>query len=229
MQQPMQALIVLILITLLALVENLPLIPWSPLMIGYGVSALILPFLLRKPSDLGLKRPSSYSVAALWVVIWFVAYYALASTSSKLYADYLVSTRQVGNPQIDYSAAQAQVFRETASRSGMDVKEFLRLVPLGPLLWAPIAEELLYRGYGYLSLSASGFLKASSVTTVFFALRHAVQFSSLPAFALLPILIWSMQLIPFGFFASHLVHRTGSIYPPILLHFLVNLPPHLNL
>lgn len=229
MQRSVQALIVLTLLTLVALVENLPVIPWSPLMIAYGGLALLMPLLLRRPSDLGLRRPTSYGVAAIWVGIWFATYYALAATSSKLYADYLISIRQVGNPQIDYSAAQAQVIRETASRSGVDAKEFLRLVPLGTLLWAPIAEELLYRGYGYLSLSASGFLTASSVTTVFFGLRHAVQFSSLPAFAFIPILVWSVQVIPFGFFASHLVHRTGSIYPAILLHFLVNLPPNLNL
>lgn len=224
-----QAIFVLTFLTAIALVENLPITPWSPWMVLYGGLAIILPFLLRRPSDLGFTRPKSYAKAGLWLLVWLAAFYALATLSSKAYADYLAASRQVGNPQFDYSAAQGQVVQSAASKSGMSVSEFLRLVPLGTLVWAPIAEEVLYRGYGYISLSKSGFLAASSVSTLYFALRHAVQLSSLPVFAFIPILVWMVQVVPFGFFASHLVHRTGSIYPAMLLHFLVNLLSYLNL
>ncbi len=224
-----QALLVLSALAAVALVENLPVTPWSPWMILYGGLAIVLPFFLRRPPDLGFLRPRSYAIAGLWTLVWLGAFYALATLNSRAYADYLAASRQVGNPQFDYSAAQGQVVQSAASKAGMSVSEFLRLVPLGTLVWAPIAEEVLYRGYGYISLSKSGFLAASSVSTLYFALRHAVQLSSLPVFAYIPILVWLVQVVPFGFFASHLVHKTGSIYPAMLLHFLVNLLSYLNL
>jgi len=224
-----QAIVVLTLLTATALIENLPATPWSPWMLVYGSTAISLPLLLRRPVELGLVRPKSFLKAGFWVAVWLAAFYALTSLTGRLYSDYLAASRQVGNPQFDYSAAQGQVVQNTAARSGMDVAEFLRLVPLGTLLWAPVAEELLYRGFGFLSFARSGFLAASAISTLYFALRHVVQFSSLPVLALIPILVWLVHVVPFGFFASHLVYKTESTYPAILLHFLVNLLSQFNL
>jgi uncharacterized protein len=69
----------------------------------------------------------------------------------------------------------------------------------------PIVEELLFRGIGFYLLAQFGQVAAVVVTAIAFALTHGILVG-LPIFFIIGVGL--------GFMRS----RTGSIYPPILLH-----------
>ena len=77
-------------------------------------------------------------------------------------------------------------------------------------LVAPAVEELLYRGVGFTAVqSFYGATAAIVVTSLAFGLSHGL-IEALPV------------LTTFGVILAVLRHRTGSIYPPIILHSLFN-------
>jgi membrane protease YdiL (CAAX protease family) len=74
---------------------------------------------------------------------------------------------------------------------------------------APVVEELTYRGLGYTLLLPSGIASAILVTGIAFALSHGL----IRAFPVLFVI---------GAGLAFLRWRTGSIYPPIILHAAFN-------
>jgi membrane protease YdiL (CAAX protease family) len=74
---------------------------------------------------------------------------------------------------------------------------------------APIAEELTYRGLGFSVLARFGKTAAIVLVGIAFGLGHGLVTA-------LPI------LIAFGIGLAYLRSRTGSVYPPIVLHAVFN-------
>lgn len=74
---------------------------------------------------------------------------------------------------------------------------------------APFVEELTYRGLGYSVLARFGPTAAILLVGVAFGLGHGL-------FVALPI------LTAFGIGLAYLRSRTGSVYPPMLLHAVFN-------
>jgi membrane protease YdiL (CAAX protease family) len=72
-------------------------------------------------------------------------------------------------------------------------------------LLGPLVEELLFRGLGFHLLAQFGHVAAIVITAVAFALTHGIAVG-LPIFFVIGLGL--------GFIRS----RTGSIYPPLLLH-----------
>lgn len=199
-------------------------------MVIYGLAASVIPLILRNREGLGLRLPHEWARAVSLVLVWLAVYYLISTATNKVYTAQLVSHQVVGDVRYDYGAAHGQVMETASEKIGWDLRDYERMTPLGTLVWAPIVEELLYRGYGFNSLMArNSFLISSTVTTAFFALRHAVQLLVLSPIAVVPIVVWMLEVIPFGYMASHAVRRTGSILPAMLLHFLVNLLAYLGL
>jgi uncharacterized protein len=73
----------------------------------------------------------------------------------------------------------------------------------------PIVEELIYRGIGFTLLAPYGAWVAILVTGLLFGAAHGLVLG-------LPI------LVGFGFVLAWLRWKTGSVYPPILLHAVFN-------
>ncbi|MBI1752956.1 MAG: CPBP family intramembrane metalloprotease [Acidobacteria bacterium] len=81
---------------------------------------------------------------------------------------------------------------------------------LGPLLGAPLSEEILFRGYGLARIrELGGRRRALFLTALVFSLLHGHWFR-LPGTFLL------------GLFFGWLVLRTGSLWPAFIGHFTVN-------
>ncbi len=92
-----------------------------------------------------------------------------------------------------------------SSRAGAFVANFVVIAVV-----APIVEETTYRGLGFAAVSSSfGPLTAILVTGVAFGLSHGLVVA-LPVLSL------------FGVLLAVLRWRTGSLYPPIVLHALFN-------
>lgn len=100
--------------------------------------------------------------------------------------------------------AQDTGFNEAASTSELAIA-FLALVVV-----APIVEELLFRGFVFKGLRQSlGAWPAIIVSALIFGLAHLQVNVGIDTFAL-------------GLVLAFLVHKTGSIYPAIVLHAMKN-------
>lgn len=57
MDRGKEVFLVLTALTILHFIENLWLVPWSPLMVIFGILAILIPLKCRRGEELGLKRP----------------------------------------------------------------------------------------------------------------------------------------------------------------------------
>jgi membrane protease YdiL (CAAX protease family) len=101
----------------------------------------------------------------------------------------------------------------------------LTLYALLILVWAPVGEELFYRGYIQgVWRQSSGFSAAALVSAAFFGIRHATHLFFLwPDVPLVVTANWVVYTFVFGLLMSYLYEKTHSLYPPMLIHFGVNL------
>jgi membrane protease YdiL (CAAX protease family) len=84
------------------------------------------------------------------------------------------------------------------------------LLLFGGTVIAPIVEEIFFRGFIFAGLRQQyGWQRAALISSALFALLH------LTPTAILPILI-------LGYIFAYLYHRSGSIWPAILMHMLTN-------
>ncbi len=92
------------------------------------------------------------------------------------------------------------------------------------LLWAPIAEELFYRGYVYTSLKQHLPLAAAwGISVAAFGLRHVIHFYYLWPHLSVAGVVWACSMLIFGSLMTWLYERTGGLGPSMLVHLLVNL------
>jgi membrane protease YdiL (CAAX protease family) len=85
------------------------------------------------------------------------------------------------------------------------------MLGIGVIGAAPIAEEMFFRGFMFPGLrKLSGFWPAALVSSLLFASAH-FQLGLVIPFGII------------GFILAYLYHRSGSLIPPIGMHFLFNL------
>ncbi len=85
------------------------------------------------------------------------------------------------------------------------------LIFLIAVIVAPFVEELFFRGFVFAGFSQRyGWQKAAIISSILFAVGHLQPFAIFPLFLL-------------GYVFAYLYQRSGSIWPGILMHFLVNL------
>lgn len=107
-------------------------------------------------------------------------------------------------PQIDLEQSQSIVFK--------DAKGVLEVATsaIALLVVAPIAEELVFRGFIFKGLKNSfGFIIAAVVSSVIFGVAHGQINVAVDTFCL-------------GIFLCYLYEKTDSIWPAIMLHMTKN-------
>jgi CAAX protease family protein len=83
------------------------------------------------------------------------------------------------------------------------------LVLVGVLL-APFVEEMFFRGFLFAGFRQRfGWKKAALLSSTFFALAHLQPAALIPTFIL-------------GYLLAYIFHKANSLWPGIILHFLVN-------
>jgi len=168
----------------------------------YTLAILIVlgvPWLVKKQrtteGDLGLKSLPTW-MDILWAPAGAVVYIILTTIVTSLAMAFL--------PFIDYTQAQETGFSELANQSEY-ILAFLSLVII-----APIAEEVLFRGYLFGKLRKYAPVWVSIlVTSALFALVHFQWNVALDVFAL-SIVLCLLRVV------------SGSLWPSILLHMLKN-------
>ena len=182
---------------------DVPLFAFMVYTIGLLVALLVLRYLLRRRQlgwrDVGLRGGLSKTAALYAIGGWFVAFF--------LY--YLVETT--------LAWVGVRMFWDEGAFFGFDTAWRVIGICLAALVVAPIAEEIIYRGYVLQSLLA--------------------RFSSPPA-AILSALIFAsihigvgpgmvVYLFLGGLIPAYLYIKFRSIYPCVLMHFLNNIVAYL--
>ena len=207
--------------TLLVLVEGW-LSPWAPFFPIYAALAIALPLWLRsyrlgKARDVlvrGLRRAITFIILALAVDLGLSLAYAVCLNAGGL----------LGNPYYDLGATLEELASHASLRLGITVEQAFYIYALFVLVWAPIGEELFYRGYLYGGLrNRAGPWGAAAISAVFFGLRHATHFAILPVFPHAAALWWALSTAVFGLIMAWAYEETGSLYVPVLAHFITNI------
>lgn len=144
---------------------------------------------------------------------WIDAGYALVAYGL-YFLTYLavVIVAQMFLTGVDFEQEQ-QIGFEAAYSTAALLMSFASLVIL-----PPIAEEIMFRGFLFTSLRAKfNFWLATVITSILFGIAHLQFGSDAP-------LLWVAAIDTFvlSCFLCYLRERTGSLWPPILLHAIKN-------
>lgn len=196
-----------LLLTLVALAES-TIAPWAPLIVLYAVLCIVIPAASGSCYFGSFKKV----LAARWHIL-------LICLVSLILWDRLCTTLF---PSL---RAALPVFLKT---SGVKLHTDALLTKitfaLFILIWAPVGEELFYRGYlqGKLRKKMS-FAKALLIAASFFAVRHGIHLLFLfPNVPWQAAFTWVILGFGWGIALGWLYEKSGSLYLPMAAHFLAN-------
>lgn len=212
-----------VVLTLVVLVESI--FPsWAPYFLLYAFLAICLPLFLKAYTfgSFGAVMKSHWRLilaAGLIAVFW-------DQVVTGRFLEYLLTVGGVaGDPFYSLTAAIESLSIAAGDKFGIGKDVAMSLYAVFLVLWAPVGEELFYRGYmqGVLRQSRS-FVSAALISAAFFGVRHATHLFFLwPAFPLVAAASWVVSAFVFGLLMSYLYEKTHSLYPPMLIHAAVNL------
>lgn len=214
-------LLVVALLTLLCRIETTA-VPWSPYFVVYGLLALLIPLGLGAAPI----RATRLSGTALWRLTAAVAVLAIGIDSGifTLSYDWLLAQWGLAQPFYSISGATNLLIQTVSERQQISLMTAMGVFGVFVLLWAPVAEELFYRGYVYGSLKQHLPLAAAwGISVAVFGLRHVIHFYYLWPHLSVAGAVWACSMLIFGSLMTWLYERTGGLGPSMLVHLLVNL------
>jgi membrane protease YdiL (CAAX protease family) len=210
-------------LTLIVLAESIfP--PWAPYFVVYALLAIAIPVAL-----------GTYQFGSLWAVLrsnwklilglFIIVLIWDEGITTWLYERALAALGLGGNPFYSLNAALETLAAAAALKFGITPDTAMMLYALFIVVWAPVGEELFYRGYIQGVLRQSWGFKASAlVSAAFFGLRHATHLFFLwPNVPWVAAGSWVAGAFVFGLLMSYLYEKTRSLYPLMLVHAAVNL------
>lgn len=212
-----------VVLTLIVLAESIfP--PWAPYFIVYAFLAIFIPLAL-KTYAFGSFRAVLSSKWKLILSLFVVAVIVDEGIATWLYQRLLDSFGVGGNAFYSLNAATELLAGEAARKFSITRDTALALYALFIVVWAPLGEELFYRGYMQGALRQTRSLRVSAlVSAAFFGIRHATHFFFLwPNVPWIAAASWVISAFVFGLLMSYLYEKTRSLYPPMLVHVGVNL------
>jgi membrane protease YdiL (CAAX protease family) len=210
-------------LTLIVLAESIfP--PWAPYFIVYALLAIIIPLAL-KTYQFGSFRAVMQSHWKVILGIFLVALIVDQGIFTWLYQFILNGFGVGGNAYYSLNAAVEIMTGAAARKLNITQDTALILYALFLVVWAPIGEELFYRGYMQGVLRKFGSFRVSAlVSAAFFGIRHATHLFFLwPNVPWVAAASWVVGAFVFGWLMSYLYEKTRSLYPPMLVHAVVNI------
>ena len=214
-------LLVVVLLTVLCRVETTA-VPWSPYFIFYGLLALLIPLWLGSVPI----RATRLSGKPLWRLTAIVAVLAISIDSGifTIAYDSLLAHLGLAQPFYSISGATNLLIQTVSVRQQISLLAAMGIFGLFVLLWAPVAEELFYRGYVYTSLKQHLPLAAAwGISVAAFGLRHIVHYFYIWPELSVASVVWVCSMLVFGSLMTWLYERSGGLGPAMLVHLLVNL------
>lgn len=214
-------LLVVALLTLLCRIETTS-APWSPYFFAYGALALALPLWL----GCAPIKPRRLTGKPLWRATAVMAVLAILIDSGvfTITYDWLLQQNGYFQPFYSISGATNLLIETVAIRQHLSQITAMGIFGVMVLLWAPVAEELFYRGYVYTSLKQHLPLAVAwGISVAVFGLRHIIHFYYLWPTLSVAGTVWACSMLIFGSLMTWLYERTGGLAPSMLVHLLVNL------
>jgi membrane protease YdiL (CAAX protease family) len=211
------------LLTLIVLAESIfP--PWAPYFIVYAFLAILIPLIL-KTYQFGSFRMVLRSHWKLILGIFVVALIVDEGIFTLLYQRILDGFGVGGNAFYSLNAAVEVMTSAAARKLNITQDTALILYALFLIVWAPIGEELFYRGYMQGALRKISSNRTSAlVSAAFFGIRHATHLFFLwPNVPWIAAASWVVGAFVFGLLMSYLYEKTRSLYPLMLVHAGVNI------
>lgn len=198
---------------------------WAPYFLIYAVLAIAVPLaagtcVFGPPWRSIADHFPAIAAAGAAMACWEIGLFHW------VYEVWWLGRRGRGNdPALSVPAAVKAMLSLAATRTGVPPGRAETVFAAYTLLWAPIGEELFYWGYLFASARpAWGFAWAASVTAALFAFRHAVHFLYFrKRTPLVPAAVLAASALGSGLINCWLYERTGSLWPLILLHVIMNL------
>lgn len=205
--------------------------PWAPFYLLYAATATLLP-LKWKTYHFGPFRVVSWW---MWAVCPVVAILLQATGSvivNVIYARWVVAlggAERLQHPVIGVPAMFDALYAAASARLGIPVLTMSRLYPAFIVAWAGIGEELFFRGYVQGVLRRHhGARYAIIAATLLFAVRHYMQMLLLfPTYPVFAATVWCVVAIPLGLAVGYIYEKTGSLWMPVVIHYLFNIIPFL--
>jgi membrane protease YdiL (CAAX protease family) len=198
--------------------------PWAPYFIIYAILAIVIPLVL-KTYQFGSFGTVFRSHWKLILGIFVLALVVDEGIFTLLYQRILDGFGVGGNAFYSLHAAVNVMPGAAAKKLYISPDAALMFYALFLVVWAPIGEELFYRGYlqGVLRKNG-GFRMSALVSDAFFGLRHATHLFFLwPNVPWVAAASWVVGAFVFGLFMSYLYEKTRSLYPTMLVHAAVNI------
>jgi len=123
------------------------------------------------------------------------------------------------NEALNYLAVKA------SQKFNISIDVIMLIYGLFVIIWAPIGEELFYRGYIYGDLREKySFWFSTIISTVFFSIRHMTHFLFLlPLYPTFAASFWAIHTFIFEMFMCYIYEKTENLYSVMITHFLYNL------
>jgi membrane protease YdiL (CAAX protease family) len=212
-----------VVLTAVVLIES-KLTPWAPYFIVYAILAIIIPVWL-KAYRFGSLRETFHRGWKTILVVFLLALFFDQAVFTWGYQWLLGMAGAAGDPFCSLNAAVTVMVDAVAAKFAITADAALMLYALFLIVWAPVGEELFYRGYlqGALRTNRS-FRFSAIVSAAFFGVRHATHLFFLwPDVPWAAMASWVASAFVFGLLMSYLYEKTRSLYPPMLVHVGVNL------
>jgi membrane protease YdiL (CAAX protease family) len=214
-------LIVVVALTVLCRIETTN-APWAPYFFAYGALALLIPLLV----GVAPLRATKLTGKALWKLTAATAAVGILVDSGVFTLGYDALLLHLGLQQPFYSISGATnlTVETVAARQHMSPMAAMGIFGAIVLLWAPVAEELFYRGYVYGNLKRHLPVAAAwGISVLAFGLRHTIHFFYLWPDLSVAGVAWACDALIFGVLMTWLYERSGGLGPCMLVHLLVNL------
>ncbi len=211
-------------LTVIVALESIYYVPWSPYFLIYAALAIIIP-IYAKSYRFGSLR-YAFSKKNLVSFIIFLTLISMVLFVIEYTYNYILSLYGFGNnPYYSLSEALHDLAEKAGLKFGINVETAIGIYAIYVIVWAPIGEELFYRGYMFGGLrNRYNFATSAILSSLFFCIRHMTHFIFLlPFYPLYAAIFWAFHTFIFGILISYAYEKTDTLYIPVLIHFLYNL------
>lgn len=221
LKTPLGVVLVASVLTLLVAVESLYFILWSPFFIIYAALGITIPLFLGAHQFGSIKEV----FRTKWkpILVLGIAIIVLDLILDAMYSLTLTALGVSTLPYYSLLAATLELATSAATKFGTSIIVIMVIYYIFVIGWAPIGEELLYRGYIFGELRKKSLPLALIGSSIFFGIRHATHFLFLlPSYPLVAAAYWAVSTFVVGLLFAYYYEKVQSLYPLIIIHFLGN-------